>query len=147
MKSPSLAAAAAILGAVSATVTVPSTLSPAATTIISTATPSLFSSEAVQLTQDVLDIVAANIGNTTISDLFAFDTNSSISTRKAKVCKLLPGDALWPVSLVWDIFDILLGGALIKTTPLAAVCYPDWPQYDAAKCASITADWYFSELQ
>lgn len=145
--SPSLAAAAAVLGAVSAQSTVTSTLSPATTTVLSTATPALFSNEVVQLTDGVLENVAAAINNESISSLFAFDSDSTASKRSARACKLLPGDRLWPITLIWDIFDILLGGALIKSSPLAAVCYPEWPEYDAAKCASITADWYFSELQ
>ncbi|KAK6592235.1 hypothetical protein QC760_008259 [Botrytis cinerea] len=144
--SPSLAAAAAVLGAVSAQSTVTSTLSPATTTVLSTATPALFSNEVVQLTDGVLENVAAAINNESISSLFAFDSDSTASKRSARACKLLPGDRLWPITLIWDIFDILLGGALIKSSPLAAVCYPEWPEYDAAKCASITADWYFSEL-
>lgn len=145
--SPSLAVAAAVLGAVSAQSTVTSTLSPATTTVVSTATPALFSNEVVQLTDGVLENVAAAINNESISSLFSFDSDSTASKRSTRACKLLPGDALWPITFIWDIFDILLGGALIKSTPLAAVCYPEWPEYDAAKCASVTADWYFSELQ
>ncbi|KAF7858038.1 hypothetical protein EAF04_009394 [Stromatinia cepivora] len=141
--SSSLAGAAAVLGVVSAQSTV---LNPATTTVVSTSTPSLFSSEVVQLTDGVLDTVASAIANESISNLFAFDTDSTVSKRTTKVCKLLPGDAFWPITLIWDIFDILLGGALIKAAPLAAVCYPDWPEYDATKCASVTAAWYSSEL-
>ncbi|ESZ91317.1 FAD binding domain protein [Sclerotinia borealis F-4128] len=151
--SSSLVVAVAILcSVISAQSIVTSTLSPATTTVVSFSTPSLFSSEVVQLTEGVLDTVASSISNASISDLFAFgtdadaDADAAVAKRTTRACKLLPGDALWPITLIWDILDILLGGSLIKTTPLAAVCYPDWPEYDVTKCASITADWYFSEL-
>ncbi|RAL58974.1 hypothetical protein DID88_009265 [Monilinia fructigena] len=142
----SLVAAAAVLGSVSAQTAVTSSLYPAATTVVSTTKPALFSSEAIQLTQGVLNNVSSTINNESISSLFAFESNATVSKRSTRSCKLLPGDASWPIPLIWDIFDILLGGSLIKTTPLAAVCYPEWPEYDATKCASITADWYFSQL-
>jgi hypothetical protein len=59
----------------------------------------------------------------------------------------MPGDWLWPVDLVWDIFDILLGGVLLKPAPLAAACYPSWPEYDADLCTTITPNWLRSNLQ
>ncbi|KAI9651291.1 hypothetical protein NHQ30_001329 [Ciborinia camelliae] len=143
----SFVAAAAVLGSVvSAQDTTTSTLSPATTTVVSTATPALFSSEVIQLTEGVLENVASSINNASISDLFAFETNSTVSKRATKACKLLPGDDSWPVTSIWNTFDNLLGGALIKTTPLAAVCYPDRPEYNETKCASVTADWQHSEL-
>jgi hypothetical protein len=101
------------------------------------------------LTDDVLADVAATIQNDTISSLFAFanSANSTVSKRSGHSCKTMPGDFLWPVSLVWDIFDLLLGGRLIKATPLAASCYKAWPEYDADTCATITAAWTSSDLQ
>jgi hypothetical protein len=59
----------------------------------------------------------------------------------------MPGDEEWPSALTWEIFDLLLGGSLIKATPLAAYCYPDWPEYDADKCSEITANWIISDIQ
>jgi hypothetical protein len=88
--------------------------------------------------------------NVSISNLFTFgasSSNSTVSRRSTHTCKLLPGDLLWPIDLVWDIFDILLGGSLIKAAPLAAFCYPEWPEYNAAKCATITSEWLTSNLQ
>lgn len=42
---------------------------------------------------------------------------------------------------MWDLVDIFLGGALIKTTPLGAVCYDDFDNYDAAQCSYLTTNW------
>lgn len=123
----------------------------AATTVVASASsaPSLFPVETIQLTDDFLADVAATIQNDTISSLFAFanSTNSMVSKRSGHSCKLMPGGFLWPVGLVWDIFDLLLGGRLIKTTPLAASCYTAWPEYNADTCATVTADWLLSNLQ
>jgi hypothetical protein len=100
------------------------------------------------LTDAVLEDVAASIQNESILSLFTFaSSNTTVSKRTGHSCKLMPGDFLWPVTLIWDIFDLLLGGALIKTTPLAASCYPSWPEYNADTCDTITADWLLSNLQ
>jgi hypothetical protein len=125
---------------------------PAAATVVSSVSsaPPLFPGESVQLTAAVLAELAATIQNETISNLFTFgasSSNSTVSKRSTHTCKLLPGDLLWPIDLVWDIFDILLGGSLIKAAPLAAFCYPEWPEYNAAKCATITSEWLTSNLQ
>lgn len=124
-------------------------LYPAATTKAATVSgaPFLFLSETVQLTDSVLADVASTIQNERISALFAFASNFTSSKTGEDGCKLMPGDSLWPVELVWNIFDDLLGGALIKASPLAAVCYPDWSEYNTEKCATITADWLVSDMQ
>lgn len=57
-------------------------------------------------------------------------------------CKLMPGDESWPTDTDWEHLSRLLGkGSLIKGVPAAAVCYPDWPQYNESKCAEVTAGW------
>lgn len=128
-------------------------LTPAATTVVAASTasaPPLFPLEAVQLTDGVLANVTAAIQNETISSLFTFGntvSNETVSKRGTHKCKLLPGDLLWPIDLIWDIFDLLLGGRLIKAAPLAASCYPEWPEYDAATCAAVTSEWLTSNLQ
>lgn len=131
---------------------VTSSLSVAATQVAASvsAAPTLFTGETLQLTDSVLANVISNINNDTISSLFTFDsnsTNSTVSKRDAHRCKLMPGDIFWPVNLIWEIFDILLGGALIKATPLAASCYTAWPEYNADTCATVTANWLLSQLQ
>lgn len=67
-------------------------------------------------------------------------TKRSLFTRSG-TCKTAVGDSLWPSEVVWDLIDIFLGGALIKTTPLAAVCYQDFDNYNADECAFLTANW------
>ncbi|KAJ6002367.1 FAD linked oxidase N-terminal [Penicillium sp. IBT 35674x] len=123
-------------------------LAAAETTVTASA---LFSYEKLQLTESALVEVAQTLQNETIASMFAFAnvTNSSSTMSKRSVshrCKPMPGDLLWPSELIWDVFDVLVGGSLIKTKPLAAYCYPDWPEYDATKCATITADWLSSDL-
>lgn len=102
----------------------------------------LFTSETLQLTEAALANVSSNQ-----TALFQFDNSSSLSTRSVNGCKVFPGDFLWPSNWVWSLFDKFLGGALIKTVPLAASCYSSWPQYDADECAAITDDWTNSNLQ
>lgn len=128
-------------------------LTAAATTVAATvdSAPTLFQHERVQLTDGVLAGVSGALQNSDVANMFAFASNASSNATVAKrgvhhSCKVMPGDLFWPLDLVWDIFDLLLGGRLIKTVPLAAYCYPDWPEYDATKCASITTDWMTSEL-
>ncbi|KKK22284.1 FAD binding domain protein [Aspergillus ochraceoroseus] len=130
-----LSSAVATLAAVTAVgaqnVTVPLSLSAAATTVSASAT--LFPAET----------------NSTVSNMFGFasnTTNSTLSKRSLHFCKLMPGDFFWPSDIIWYIFDLLLGNRLVKTTPLAAVCYPDWPEYDADQCATIKSEWYSSDL-
>ncbi|KAF7133749.1 hypothetical protein CNMCM5793_005103 [Aspergillus hiratsukae] len=120
-------------------------LAPAATSVSPSAT--LFPAEIVQLTDSVLADVADAIQNDTVSSIFNFaSTDSSVSKRSLHRCKVMPGDRAWPCDLIWEIFNLLLGDRLVKTTPLAAYCYPGWPEYDATKCASITAQWLSSDL-
>jgi hypothetical protein len=61
----------------------------------------------------------------------------------------LPGDWNWPKQIVWDIFDALLGGALVPITPLASPCYKNsiYRNYNADKCAQLVRDWAVPELQ
>lgn len=125
-------------------------LSPAAETVTASvsAAPSLFTSESVQLTDAVLTDISTVLQDANISDLFSFDSgsNSTLSRRSGHHCKSLPGDLLWPAVRIWNIFDHLLGGALIKAVPLASVCYPSWPQYDAGACATLAAAWSTSNV-
>lgn len=104
---------------------------------------SLFDSETVQLTDQSLSTL-----NSTQAALFGFGKNGSRpSTLRKGECKLFPGDKSWPSESVWGQFDELLDGALIKTVPLAAACYPSWPEFDSDKCDNVTADWTVSYMQ
>ncbi|OJJ48038.1 hypothetical protein ASPZODRAFT_63500 [Penicilliopsis zonata CBS 506.65] len=114
---------------------------PIAAQTVSSSSPAgvaLFPGEAVQLTAAVLSTLSAELGEEDAS-LFSFG-NTSVSVEERK-CKLLPGDADWPDDKLWETFDALLGGALIRTVPLAAACYASWPEYNAAECDYVNANW------
>ena len=81
-----------------------------------------------------------------------FGSASSIQSSSGKKvtpgCKAYPGTSEWPSDLVWKAFDSLIGGALIKTVPLAAPCFNNWPTVrDPTKCASVSAHWSDFRLQ
>ncbi|OBT74508.1 hypothetical protein VF21_06906 [Pseudogymnoascus sp. 05NY08] len=54
-------------------------------------------------------------------------------------CKCGPSDRCWPAPLIWNVFNLTLGGKLIADTPPAISCY-DGPQKNLEKCASLQAD-------
>lgn len=103
--------------------------------------------ETLQLT----DAVISNLTSLSLTNisLFDFGDGNSSTTRRTSVaeCKTFLGDSEWPTDLTWDVFDLLTGGALIKTVPLASSCYHTWGNYDAEKCAYVTEQWTVSTLQ
>ncbi|KAE8308541.1 hypothetical protein BDV41DRAFT_568109 [Aspergillus transmontanensis] len=142
-----LAGATVVMGAQGASV-VTASLTAAATTISPKPT-TLFPAETVQLTNEVIAAVSSNIRNANISDVFNFADpypDSTLSKKNPRSCKVMPGDVSWPRDLLWNTLDTLLGKRLIKTVPLAAYCYPEWPEYDADICANITSQWAVSNL-
>ncbi|PYH91117.1 oxidoreductase [Aspergillus ellipticus CBS 707.79] len=148
----SLGLATSVVASIASAQSAAVSLGPAATTVTTSpsAAPPYFSGEAVQLTDEVLVKVAAALKNETLSRVFAFGATNGTSAAvngSRHSCKVLPGDAAWPAGSTWSIFDQLLGGSLIKPAPLAAYCYPDWPQYDADKCSDITTDWFDGYFQ
>lgn len=101
----------------------------------------LFTSESSQLT----DAVIANLTSLELSNitLFGFPSSSSNETKRSipGSCKTYPGDFLWPSALVWQVFDLLLGGSLIKTIPVASPCYDNYGNYDEARCTWLANNW------
>jgi hypothetical protein len=111
----------------------------------------LFFHEQVQLTQVVVNNLATQVGNATAA-LFQFassnDSDPILRSRSSEKCKLLPGDLLWPTDFIWDIFDLLLGRALIKTVPLASPCYTDqFGERNNTECSYISSQWTNSNFQ
>ncbi|EFX03801.1 FAD-binding domain containing protein [Grosmannia clavigera kw1407] len=111
---------------------------------VSTATnasTAYFPFEAQQLTDAVLSNLTAV--NLTSSDLFAFaDATNSPVVKRSGLCRLLPGDQLYPSTAVWDVLGLLLGpDVLIKTVPLASPCYTSWDNEDEEHCSFITNNW------
>lgn len=119
-------------------------LAPAAADVQAPDSEHLSLDEKIQLTDDVIsNLTALQLSNVT---LFTFDDEDGDDEALEKRtlfgrCKTYPGDLLYPGKLVWSLFNILLGGALIETVPFAAVCYDDFGNFDAARCDYITRNW------
>lgn len=66
--------------------------------------------------------------------LFEFASkNAPPITFASSDCKLFPGDESYPPETLMNTLDVLLGHSLIKSVPVASVCY-EGPLYDAAEC-------------
>ncbi|RAQ65265.1 restculine oxidase precursor [Aspergillus flavus] len=90
------------------------------------------------------DAVLANLTQLQLSNISLFQfANESDQPKQSRSdgCKTYPGDVLYPSQSVWRIFDLLTGGALIKTVPIGAACYQNSDHYDYAKCQAILAGW------
>ncbi|KAB8291646.1 hypothetical protein EYC80_006446 [Monilinia laxa] len=98
-----------------------------------------------QLTDSIItNLTKIGLPNAT---LFDFATTNGRLANRSSSCKAYPGDSAWPSTSVWDTLDLLAGGALIATVPLAAPCYADWPaNQNSDKCLYITDDWSNSSL-
>ncbi|KAF4974843.1 hypothetical protein FZEAL_8304 [Fusarium zealandicum] len=96
----------------------------------------------VESTPQLTDGILFNLTALELSevDLFYFQDTKSNEKRSAAKCKTFPGDALFPGKLIWKVFDLLTGGALIKTVPLGAACYHG-EHYDEAKCQFLLDNW------
>lgn len=102
--------------------------------------------EALQLTEAVL----ANLTTVQLSNasLFSFAAGGDMKERAlTSGCKTFPGDRLWPADVIWNVLDLLLGGSLIRATPVASPCYDNFDNYDAERCAFVADQWTNSTLQ
>lgn len=91
----------------------------------------------------------ANLTDLELSSIDAFyfeSTKSKRSAADAPKCKTFPGDKLFPGELIWKVFDLLSGGALISTVPLGSACYKG-EHYDEAKCNFLLDNWSNSTTQ
>lgn len=97
--------------------------------------------ERQQLTDDVLSRISSENSTSEYASYFAFEDSpvSNANNRSANAaCKSFPGDPDWPSDAVWDVFDQLLGKALIPTKPFGAPCYnSEWGEKDETACANI----------
>lgn len=111
----------------------------------------LFDVEAVQLTDQILHEINAQTNGTDLLALVGFqnttESSASLLLRRSGSCKVFPGDWNYPKSNTWSLLDLLLGNALIKTTPVAAQCYKNSGVYDEAECADISARFTTADLQ
>ncbi|KAE9566590.1 FAD-linked oxidoreductase [Colletotrichum fructicola] len=55
-------------------------------------------------------------------------------------CKVYPGDDAWPSDEAWASLNARVDNRLLKPRPQAAACYPG-SEYDAAACATMSANW------
>lgn len=95
------------------------------------------------------DAILANLTELELSNISLFyfeDTETGEAKRSVSGCKTYPGDSLFPSKLVWRVFNLLTGGALIETVPLGAACY-EGEHYDAAKCQVLLDNWSNSSTQ
>ncbi|KAK8062937.1 hypothetical protein PG997_015034 [Apiospora hydei] len=69
----------------------------------------------------------------------AFVTSTRAPARSVPQCHVLPGDPGWPSTPAWDALNATVGGRLIKTIPLAALCHD--PQYDEVACQELRDKW------
>ena len=121
-----------------------SSIDPAATSVpyvVLSGAP-LQAAETLQLSDAVTSRIANDEATKEYAQYFAFD-NSTIdnAARSLAPCKAFPGDLTWPINLVWDVFDALLGGALIPTIPIASSCYDTkWGKKDPTECASVASN-------
>ncbi|KAH8897768.1 FAD binding domain-containing protein [Thozetella sp. PMI_491] len=117
----------------------------------STARASLFGFEKIQLTDRVLANLGASLSSDVSPFLFAKQPFGRAGAGKQGVerakCKTYPGDTQWPSPVLWKLFDVLLGAALIKTIPEAAPCYSDWEVYSPSRCQNLGDTWNNSTLR
>lgn len=100
-----------------------------------------------QLTEAVL----ANLTELKLSgvSLFKFGDYADLGDPKetpSSKCKAFPGDTLYPNQQAWDTLGLLTGGALIKTVPIGAPCFPG-EYYDAVSCQYILDNWSDCDFQ
>jgi hypothetical protein len=57
----------------------------------------------------------------------------------------LPTDSCWPAPSAWASLNSTVGGRLVATVPIGSPCHA--PNYDAAACAVVKANWTKPEPQ
>ncbi|KAH8838664.1 hypothetical protein MCOR29_005608 [Pyricularia oryzae] len=101
----------------------------------------LQSSEIRQLTDEVVDRIASDELTADHALYFAFEDVDAVKAaghHATAACKVFPGDPGWPVESVWNVFNALLGNALIPEKPRGAPCYDSqWGPRDESECANV----------
>ncbi|GKT46425.1 FAD-linked oxidoreductase sor8 [Colletotrichum spaethianum] len=66
--------------------------------------------------------------------------------QRDSTCRCYPGEDCWPTTAKWDAFNETVGGRLIATVPIGAVCHDSsFGAYDEAKCTALQNSWANSE--
>ncbi|KAI1436360.1 hypothetical protein GGR50DRAFT_651932 [Xylaria sp. CBS 124048] len=72
--------------------------------------------------------------------------NATHIAGPANRCRCFPGDPCWPTDTEWGAFNRTVGGRLVATIPIAAVCHDNpWVPYDAEACAALQATWDYPQ--
>lgn len=124
-------------------------LEPAATSVPVTAPAGVALQEAenLQLTNSVIERIASDNVTAEYVEYFAFDNSSFANPERVQraasaACRTFPGDPTWPKKIIWDVFNALLGGALLPAKPIGASCYDSkWGRKDSAQCADVSTNW------
>ncbi|KAF3000543.1 hypothetical protein E8E14_000864 [Neopestalotiopsis sp. 37M] len=66
---------------------------------------------------------------------------SGTAITAAATCKSVPTNDCWPSEADWASLNDTISGRLIEAVPPASVCYPALPDYDAAACELVLANW------
>ncbi|KAM0308775.1 hypothetical protein ACHAO8_009643 [Botrytis cinerea] len=75
----------------------------------------------------------------------SYESLISASPLKS-TCRCFPGDSCYPDTTAWDALNATVGGKLIATVPIAAVCHFDqFVAYDEAACATLRDNWFYPE--
>ena len=74
--------------------------------------------------------------------LVCIDGISSRSMKRdATSCRSIPGDSSWPPGSAWTTLNETINGRLIKTSPIAASCYPASIFNSPLSCSAVTSLW------
>ncbi|OHE90392.1 FAD binding domain-containing protein [Colletotrichum orchidophilum] len=66
--------------------------------------------------------------------------------QRDSACRCFPGEDCWPTAAEWDAFNTTVGGRLIATVPIGAVCHDSsFGAYDEAKCTALQNSWAEAE--
>ncbi|PQE19415.1 FAD FMN-containing isoamyl alcohol oxidase protein [Rutstroemia sp. NJR-2017a BBW] len=61
-------------------------------------------------------------------------------------CRNFPGDTAFPDASEWNLFNETVGGKLVASVPIAAVCHNDsFEAYNSDACASLQDNWFLPE--
>ena len=66
------------------------------------------------------------------------------TTKSSQFCKITPFDKEWPSVEEWSSLNISIGGALLKTVPVASSCYDGNPFSSSHPCDEVENDWTLS---
>ncbi|KAI0866916.1 putative 6-hydroxy-D-nicotine oxidase [Xylaria cubensis] len=88
--------------------------------------------------------ILAELASLELSNISLFEFPGNVEVKENTKRQLFNGCKTYPDHLlqpVWKVFNLLTGGALIKTVPVGAVCFINNEHYDAEKCQEILVHW------